>query len=158
MKKKIIKLTKFVIAVTILAVGISYFCFNTEKSSAAKNVILINPIPIPLRDCTSQGSNGADICTPLNEGSTTQVKNGELSVGSFLGYGASKISGVSYINDDLKISNGSDVVSGTVTVGALAGTGVRSVCAACDGSLYICGVAHTNCQGGITIDQTQIAD
>ena len=140
MKKEILKSIKFIAIVAVLAIGISYLGFQKTEKASAK---LLPPL-----GCASQGPVGTNICMPLDEGLTNQVKTGGLSVGGFIAQGDSQIvAGPMYVgkagtSPTLTVS-GNDMTSGNVKIESLGGiTGVTypaPVCSSSVGQLYVCG-------------------
>jgi len=117
--KQILKSIKIMLVVATL-VGIGGLIFATSSS------------------CVSQGQNGSTICKPLTDGTANEVKNGGLSVGSFIARSGSSITGPTYVSGNLTVL-GNDFSAGKTKIESLAGTGTRKVCVDSNGKLNICG-------------------
>ena len=140
MKKETLNSIKFIAMVAVLAIGISYLGFRSPEKTLAKT---IGGIVMPT-SCVIQGAFGSNICMPLDEGLTNQVKTGGLSVGGFIAQGDSAIvDGPMYTGESGSLSKltvlGNDMTSGNVKIEALSGTGTRPVCTNSVGQIYICG-------------------
>ena len=146
-KKGIFNSIKFIVMVAVFAIGISYLGFQSPEKILAKNIIG-GITPPPVSGCVTQGSSGSDICTPLDEGPTNEVKTGGLSVGGFIAQGDSQVVagpmslGKTGSSSTLTVS-GNDMTSGNVKIESLGGvsgiTYPAPVCASSVGQLYLCG-------------------
>ena len=165
MKKELIRSIKIVVIALILGLGVSYLSFqNPEKSLAGGIAPILTHKACVSNACTtvtgagvddcaaccvSQGSKGSAICTPVDEGSTSQVKVGGLVVGKFEGVGSSSIANSSsdvatYIanvagaNPALNVVGG-DLTAGVVRIESLGGGGISTpICADSNGKIFLC--------------------